>query len=142
MPLRASRYPVEFLSRAHALEDARRHAPELFADLATAYARAAHLADAALGTEVEEALLGEAELALLQACESGAQNVKIALTSGDYAGATSALADLREPIDRFFDDVLVMDEDTSVRENRLRLLNRFAAVFGGVADIGVLSRKR
>ena len=134
--------PVEFLSRAHALEDARRHAPELFDDLATAYARAAHLADAALGTEVEEALLGEAELALLQACESGAQNVKIALTSGDYAGATSALADLREPIDRFFDDVLVMDEDTSVRENRLRLLNRFAAVFGGVADIGALSRKK
>ena len=68
--------------------------------------------------------------------------MKIALTSGDYAGATSALADLREPIDRFFDDVLVMDEDTHVRENRLRLLNRFAAVFGGVADIGALSRKK
>ncbi len=134
--------PVEFLSRAHALEDARDSAPELFDDLATAYARAAHLADKTLGTEVDEALLGEAELALLHACETGAKNVEIALTSGDYAGATAALADLREPIDRFFDDVLVMDEDTSVRENRLRLLNRFAAVFGGVADIGALSRKK
>ena len=57
-------------------------------------------------------------------------------------GATLALAELREPIDRFFDDVLVMDEDNAVRENRLRLLNRFAGVFGGVADIGALSRKQ
>lgn len=133
--------PVEFLSRAHALEDARRHAPELFDDLATAYARAAHLTDASLGTDVDESLMGEAELQLLEACARGAQNVENALTSSDYAGATAALADLREPIDRFFDDVLVMDEETSIRENRLRLLNRFAAVFCGVADIGVLSRK-
>ena len=134
--------PVEFLSRAHALEDARDGAPELFDDLATAYARAAHLADASLGCDVDETLLGDAERSLLAACERGAQNVEKALTSGDYAGATAALADLREPIDRFFDDVLVMDEDTRVRENRLRLLNRFAAVFGGVADIGALSRKK
>jgi len=133
--------PVEFLSRAHALEDARRHAPELFDDLATAYARASHLTDASLGTDVDETLMGEAELQLLEACARGAQNVENALTSSDYAGATAALADLREPIDRFFDDVLVMDEETSIRENRLRLLNRFAAVFCGVADIGVLSRK-
>ena len=134
--------PIEFLSRAHALEDARDGAPELFDDLATAYARAAHLADASLGLDVDESLLADAERLLLDACERGAQNVEKALTSGDYAGATAALADLREPIDRFFDDVLVMDEDTRVRENRLRLLNRFAAVFGGVADIGALSRKK
>jgi len=35
-----------------------------------------------------------------------------------------------------------MDEDTGVRNNRLRLLNRFAGVFSGVADIGALARKR
>ncbi len=66
----------------------------------------------------------------------------MALTKGDYAGACDALADLKEPIDRFFDDVLVMDEDTGLRENRLRLLNRFASVFTDVADIGALSRKK
>jgi len=37
---------------------------------------------------------------------------------------------------------LVMDEDTMVRENRLRLLNRFAEVFVGVADIGILSKRK
>ena len=35
-----------------------------------------------------------------------------------------------------------MDEDTAVRENRLRLLNRFVEVFVGVADIGALSKKK
>ena len=45
--------PEEFLERAHALEDARRDQPELFDDLATAYARAAHLGDAKLGVEVD-----------------------------------------------------------------------------------------
>ena len=134
--------PVEYLARAHALEDARRDAPELFDDLATAYARAAHLADEALGVEVDESIMGEPEITLLHACENGARDVEKALTAGDYEGACKALAELRAPIDHFFDAVLVMDSDTRVRENRLRLLNRFAGVFGGVANIGVLSKRR
>ena len=64
------------------------------------------------------------------------------LAAGAFSGAISALAELKAPIDRFFDDVLVMDEDTAVRENRLRLLNRFVEVFVGVADVGALSRKK
>lgn len=134
--------PTEFLERAHALDDARANDPALFDDLATAYARASHLAPAELGRDVDESLLGEAERELLDACESGERTVRDALARGDYAGATRALAGLRAPIDRFFDDVLVMDEDTRVRENRLRLLNRFASVFSDVADIGALSRKK
>ena len=86
--------------------------------------------------------MGESERALLAACETGAEKVAQSLASEDFAAACKALAELREPIDRFFDDVLVMDEDTVVRENRLRLLNKFAAVFGGVANIGVLSKKK
>ena len=54
--------PAEFLSRARALEAARAEDPETFDDLATAYARASHLADASLGDEVDTALLGEAEM--------------------------------------------------------------------------------
>ena len=134
--------PIEFMARAHALEDARSQSPELFDDLATAYARAAHLGDASLGTSVDPALLGESEKALLDACEQGTDVVRDALARDDYASALTALAELRAPIDRFFEDVLVMDEDTAVRENRLRLLNRFVEVFVGVADIGALSRKK
>ena len=134
--------PVEFMARSHALEDARSQSPELFDDLATAYARASHLGDPSLGTEVDTSLLGDAEKALLEACELGSSRVSAALSAGDFADALAALAELKAPIDRFFDDVLVMDEDTAVRGNRLRLLNRFVEVFVGVADIGALSRKK
>ena len=134
--------PAEFMLRAHALEDARTNDPELFDDLATAYARAAHLGDAKLGTEVDGAFLGEAEQALLSAVDAASATVSEKLSAGAYAEALAALAALREPIDRFFTDVLVMDDDPKVRDNRLRLLNRFASVFGDVADIGALARKK
>ena len=134
--------PAEFLSRARALEAARAEDPETFDDLATAYARASHLADASLGDEVDTALLGEAERSLLDSCITGEERVAASLTAGDFDGALRSLAGLRGPIDRFFEDVLVMDEDTVIRSNRLRLLNRFAGVFAGVADIGALARKR
>lgn len=134
--------PAEFMLRAHALEDARTNDPELFDDLATAYARAAHLGDAKLGTEVDGEFLGEAEQALLSAVDAASATVSEKLSAGAYAEALAALAALREPIDRFFTDVLVMDDDPKVRDNRLRLLNRFASVFGDVADIGALARKK
>ena len=54
----------------------------------------------------------------------------------------SALASLRDPIDTFFDEVMVMDEDIKLRENRLKLLNRFVNVFANVADIGEMAKKR
>ena len=51
------------------------------------------------------------------------------------------LANLRAPIDAFFDGVMVMDENEAIRENRLRLLNRFVAVFKDVADFGKMAKK-
>ncbi|WP_102372093.1 glycine--tRNA ligase subunit beta [Enorma phocaeensis] len=134
--------PADYLALAHALEDARKHDPEAFENLATAYARASHLADASLGTDVSEELLGDAERDLLSATDATNRAVGEALSSKDFTGLIAALASLREPIDRFFDDVLVMDEDEALRANRLRLLNRFATVFDGVANIGELARKK
>ena len=134
--------PVDYLALAHALEDARAHDPEAFENLAVAYARASHLADASLGDMVDETLLGDAERALLVATATARASVDDALAAKDFTGVIAALAALREPIDRFFDDVLVMDDDEALRANRLRLLNRFASVFDGVANIGELARKK
>ena len=134
--------PQAFLGRVFALDRARRTSKEVFDDLATAYARASHLADSALGIDVDETLLGDAELSLLSAVDAGSTRVEQAIEAGNLDGAIAALAALREPIDRFFDDVLVMDEDRTVRENRLRLLNRFESAFKGVANIGALAKKR
>ncbi len=133
--------PTQFLARAHALEDARAGETEVFDDLATAFARASHLTDATLGDDVDESALTEPERALLAACKEGAEKVASTIAEADFTSACAALADLREPIDQFFDDVLVMDDDTKVRENRLRLLNKFVGVFRDVADFAVLSRK-
>ena len=134
--------PAEFLARAHTLEDARSRDPETFDALAQAYARAAHLADASRGEVVDQSWLGDAERALLDACDLGSVRVREALEAGDFRAALGSLAGLKGPIDRFFDDVLVMDEDTAVRGNRLRLLNRFVAVFADVADFRAMSRKK
>ncbi|MBQ6395417.1 MAG: glycine--tRNA ligase subunit beta, partial [Atopobiaceae bacterium] len=132
--------PKEFLKRVSALEAARRESPELFADLSISYGRAANLGDASLGEDVDVELLGSAERELLAACMVGEDRVSKALADDDYESALACLAELRAPIDRFFEEVLVMDEDEAVRENRLRLLNKFVSVFRGLADMGVLSR--
>ena len=134
--------PADYFALARALGDARDNDADTFENLATAYARASHLADASLGCDVDESLMGDAELALLKASDEASRVVEASLAAKDYASAIAALAALRAPIDRFFDEVLVMDEDASVRDNRLRLLNRFERVFAGVANIGELARKK
>jgi len=52
----------------------------------------------------------------------------------DYAGALETMAQLKGVIDGFFDSVLVMDKDESVRRNRLALLTRIQALFSRIAD--------
>ena len=57
---------------------------------------------------------------------------------GDYSGILSQLAGLRESVDTFFDEVMVMTEDDSLRANRLAQLNRLHGLFLQVADVGHL----
>ena len=132
--------PAVFVKRVRALEHARTEAPETFDDLATAYARANNLRDAALGTDVDESLAGEVEHALFSAVVQAEGCVTRALEADDYRTALSELASLRAPIDLFFDRIMVMDEDEKLRENRLRMLNRFVNVFQDVADFGKMAR--
>ena len=132
--------PVELINRVSALESARSEQPEVFEDLATAYARANNLCDSKLGTEVNEGLLSEVEQALVRAVCQAESNVASALENNNYAAALSELAALRKPIDLFFENTMVMDEDQALRENRLRLLNSFVAVFANVADFALLSK--
>ncbi len=59
-------------------------------------------------------------------------------TRGDYQGALQALATLQAPVDRFFDDVLVMSDDPAERRNRLALLGELDRLCRAVADISWL----
>ena len=58
---------------------------------------------------------------------------------GDYTEALRALASARGPVDRFFDDVMVMADDRAVRANRLALLRGLAEAMNQVADLSKLA---
>lgn len=133
--------PMVVAKRVRALEGARRESPEVFDDLATAFARANNLRDGKLGTGYKTALLTPVEVALSQAVEAAEEAVADALRADAYDQALGHLAALRAPIDEFFETTMVMDEDLDVRANRLKLLNRFANVFSHVADFGQMAKK-
>lgn len=130
--------PLTLIARARALASARTHDQETFDNLAAAYNRANNLRDESLGSAVDAALFGDDERALDGAIAQAASALAAALATDDYPAALTTLSALREPVDRFFDNIMVMDEDASLRENRLRLLNRFVEVFANVADFGKL----
>lgn len=132
--------PAVIIARARALENARKDAQDAFDDLATAHARANNLRDAALGSDVDDALLSDSAKALSAAIAKAEGAVASALASDDYPAALAELAALRAPIDEFFENVMVMDDDEAVRENNLKLLNRFVGVFSNVADFGKMSK--
>lgn len=79
-----------------------------------------------------------AEHALASALETARADSASALRSGDYAAVLSRLAQLQEPVDTFFDNVLVNADDASVRANRLALLGQLQRLFSEIADIARL----
>ena len=90
--------------------------------------------------EVKDKLLTEpAEAALAKALKSATGKVEPLLAKRQYTEALTALAGLREPVDTFFDDVMVNVEDKATRNNRLALLSQLRALFLDVADISRLS---
>ena len=133
--------PMVLAARARALEAARTEQPEVFADLATAFARANNLRDVKLGTGYKKAELSEVECVLSEAVVAAEEAVAAALREDRFADALVALAALRAPVDRFFETTMVMDDDPEVRANRLKLLNRFANAFAHVADFGAMAKK-
>ena len=81
----------------------------------------------------------DAEEALHNALRNSREKVAPMLEQRRYAEVLNELADLRDPVDRFFDDVMVMAEDETVKNNRLALLGELRALFLDVADISRLS---
>lgn len=79
-----------------------------------------------------------AEQALADELDRLAASVQRLTHAGDYPSALRVLAGLREPVDRFFDDVMVMADDPSIRANRLALLGRLSGLFDGIADFSRL----
>jgi len=132
--------PADFDRRVHAVIEFRA-LPEAGA-LAAANKRIRNLlrkAEDVVPERVDEArLTAAAEVGLHRALQDKEREVGPLLAAGDYTETLRRLAGLREPVDRFFDDVMVMVEDDAVRTNRLALLGSLYRLFRRVADVGQL----
>lgn len=96
-------------------------------------------AEDALAPEVDERLLElGAERRLFDAIEETSKKITPFKPINAYNEILKALADLDKPVNVFFEDVMVMDEDRAKRRNRLTLLHRLKSMFDEVADLSVL----
>jgi glycyl-tRNA synthetase beta chain len=82
----------------------------------------------------------EAERALIDALASASPRIEAAVADRDFPAAIAAAAELGPPVDRFFDEVLVMAEDERVRANRLRLLLDVRDAVGALGDLSQIPR--
>jgi glycyl-tRNA synthetase beta chain len=80
-----------------------------------------------------------AEKELFLAYQRVQEQVRRHLLEGDFKAALQTIATLRESVDRFFDDVMVMADDAALRTNRLALLAAIAAIFKDIADFSKIS---
>ena len=115
-------------------------------NLLAGYKRAANIlaAEEKKGEEVgsgvsAELLKVEQEATLNMAIDASVAKALSSVANEDFEGAMSALAELRAPIDAFFEDVLVNDDDPAIRSNRLALLNRIRSATEIVGDFGKIS---
>jgi glycyl-tRNA synthetase beta chain len=132
--------PLDFDQRVQAVQAFRTRSEA--GALAAANKRVSNLLgkfDGALPSSVDNALLQEpAEQALAKAVAAAELAVLPMAAARCYREALEQLASLREPVDSFFEAVLVNAEDAAVRANRYALLAKLRGLFLGVADISVL----
>ena len=83
-------------------------------------------------------LIDAAEQQLAEQLAGASKAVLPLMDSGEYTPALKLLAALKQPVDTFFDRVMVMDQDSALRDNRLALLQRLRNLFLRVADLSRL----
>ena len=114
-----------------------------FEEAYVAYDRANRLAGKSDGAASElnpRLAKDEAELALIDAVADVSPRISAAIEAREFGDALAAAAELRAPVDRFFDEVLVMAEDAQVRANRLRLLLDVRDAVGALGDLAQIPR--
>ncbi|MDP5215153.1 glycine--tRNA ligase subunit beta [Pseudoalteromonas tunicata] len=134
--------PLDFDRRVKAVSHFRNL--EQAAALAAANKRVANILaknDFKAAEQVNETLLVEAaEKELAAQVKRYQAELAPVIAAGDYQSVLEKLAAIREPVDTFFDNVMVMAEDEAVKQNRFTLLNELRSLFLQVADISVLQK--
>lgn len=102
--------------------------------------RLAGKADGAAGSLDPSLATDDAEVALIDALGRASPRIEAAVAERDFPEAIAAAAELGPPVDRFFDEVLVMAPDERVRANRLRLLLDVRDAVGALGDLSQIPR--
>ena len=128
--------PLDAMERVRALQEM--HGEADFLSVASNFKRIVNILSSQRvegGDPAAELMTEPGELALWKAYLAARPRVEEAHSRQDYGSALRVLASMRQTVDSFFDEVLVMAEDPAVRKNRLMLLDRLSKLFLGVADI-------
>lgn len=134
----ASDDPADALARCEALTTYR-ESSDAMEDLSVGFTRAKNLSKSELGTATDRSLMGPEESALADALDEAEAVTDDLLDQRAYSALLEAFSGMRAPVDEFFEGVMVMAEEQDLRENRLKLLNRFVALFGRFADFSRLA---
>lgn len=133
---------TDFMQRARAVETLLAH--QDIEKLIAANKRLANLlgkADLSPPEEVDANRFVESEeRALFDVWSLKREQIEQAVSGGDYDSALKQLADLADPLDVFFEQVMVMSDDPATRANRLGLLHQMRLAFLGVGDLALLGR--
>ncbi len=130
--------PLDALNRIKALSRIKKEHD--FEPLAVAFKRVMNIIKGGVQEAVNpELFASDAEKALYEAVTETAKKVRPQREAGNYGEALECIASMRAPVDRFFEEVLVMDKDPQVRTNRLALLTSVAGLFNGIADFSKIS---
>ncbi len=113
---------------------------ETFTILAGSFKRVRNIIKGHQKDKIKESLLNEeAEKALYTAFLGVAAEAEPMLKASDYQQAMVVILKMKEPVDRFFDDVMVMADDEKVRNNRLSLLTAISHLFLRIGDFSKMS---
>lgn len=116
-----------------------RNAPD-FEALGIAFKRVVNIVKGQEGGEVKEPLFAEpVEKELFSSLVSARRGAGEKISKRDYKGALDVMKGLKEPVDRFFDNVMVMDKNEDLKRNRLSMLWEIRELFFTIADFSKLS---
>ena len=125
--------PVDALERIKALTLLKQR--DDFDSLAVAFKRVGNIIKGGVEQPVEQALLTDPpEQVLFAKLQEVRADVAALVAERSYAKALAVIAELRKPVDDFFESVMVMVEDDAIKNNRLALLTEIASLFRGIAD--------
>lgn len=110
-------------------------------EILTAFNRVANLAEKADSDEVQRNLLTEDEIILYDSFNSIEDKIENLINKKEYDKALDHLVTLKDPIDNFFEKVMVMVEDESIRNNRLGLLKKIYDSMRKVCDLSKIVNK-